>query len=161
MKTNGKKKTLILGLGNPILSDDGIGPWVARELEGRLDRPGVTVIETSMAGLSLLDLLSGYDRAIIVDAIQSSGGKPGQIYRLYPELLGTSCQAACLHRLDLPTALELGRRLGMALPQEIVLYAIEAADLSTFSEECTPEVKRAIPLCAQMILEELSREGDA
>jgi len=77
-------KTLILGLGNPILSDDGVGVGVAGELEGRLDQQEVTVVETSMAGLSLLDLLIGYDRVIIIDAIQTVGGKAGQIYRLDP-----------------------------------------------------------------------------
>ena len=70
-------KTLVLGLGNPILSDDGVGLRVARELENRLDQQEVTVVETSMAGLDLLDLLAGYDRAIIVDAIQTVGGKVG------------------------------------------------------------------------------------
>lgn len=77
-------KTLILGLGNPILSDDGVGLGVAEELEGRLDQQEVTVVETSMAGLSLRDLLIAYDRVIIIDAIQTVGGKAGQIYRLDP-----------------------------------------------------------------------------
>ncbi|GAH17016.1 unnamed protein product [marine sediment metagenome] len=71
-------KTLILGLGNPILSDDGVGFCVAGELRGRLSQQEVTVMETSMTGLSLLDLLAGYDRAIIIDAIQAVGGKAGQ-----------------------------------------------------------------------------------
>lgn len=79
------EKTLVLGLGNPILSDDGVGLRVAAGLEGRLGE-GVTVIEASLAGLDLLELLSGYDRAIIIDAIQTEGGQPGRIYRLDPGL---------------------------------------------------------------------------
>ncbi len=73
-------KTVVLGLGNPILTDDGVGLRVARELEGRLDQQEATVMETSLAGLNMLDLLAGYDRAIIIDAIQTIGGKAGQIY---------------------------------------------------------------------------------
>jgi len=73
-------KTLILGLGNLILSDDGVGPRVARELEGRLSQQEVTVMEPSMAGLSLL---AGYDRAIIIDAIQLEA--PSSPLHAYPE----------------------------------------------------------------------------
>jgi len=80
-------KTLILGLGNPILSDDSIGLRVAKELETRLNRPDVTVMEASVAGLDFLELLVGYDQAIIVDAIQTQGGKIGQVYQFEPEAL--------------------------------------------------------------------------
>ncbi len=72
----GIMKTIILGLGNPILSDDGVGNRVALELEDRVaERQDVAVMETSMSGLSLIDLLAGYDKAIIVDAIQTAGRK--------------------------------------------------------------------------------------
>ena len=150
-------KTLILGLGNPILSDDGVGFRVAAELRGRLSQQEVTVMETSMVGLSLLDLLSGYDRAIIIDAIQTVGGKAGQIYRLDSEVLDVTQHAAPAHNVNFATALELGNKLGLALPQQIVIFAIEVADAHTFSEECTPEVTRAIPACVEMIIQELSK----
>jgi len=69
---------LILGFGNPILSHDGVRNRISQELEGKLSqRQGVTVQETSMLGLSLIDLLAGYDKAIIVDAMQTAGGKAG------------------------------------------------------------------------------------
>jgi hydrogenase maturation protease len=154
-------KTLILGLGNPILSDDGVGHCVARELEGRLDRQGVSVQETSIAGLGLLDLLAGYDRAIIIDAIQTVGGEAGQIYRLDPEAFDATRHASSAHDVNFATALELGDKLGLALPQQIVVFAIEAADTSTFSEECTPEVRRAIPICVEMVVQELNGGPDA
>ncbi|HEX78127.1 MAG TPA: hydrogenase maturation protease [Dehalococcoidia bacterium] len=149
-------KTLILGLGNPILSDDSVGLRVARALEGRLNEQGVTVMETSVVGLGLLDLLTGYDRAIIIDAIQTVGGKAGQIYRLAPDAFHFTRHAAPPHDVNLATALELGSRLGLALPRQIVIFAIEVADASTFGEECTPEVMRAIPVCAEMVVEELN-----
>lgn len=151
-------KTLVLGLGNPILSDDGVGLRVAAELKGRLDQQETTVVETSMAGLSLLDTLAGYDRAIIIDAIQTVEGKPGQIYRLHPEVFNSTRHTASPHDVNFATALELGNRLGLALPQQIVIFAIEVADATTFSEECTPDVRRAIPICAKMIIRELNRD---
>lgn len=151
-------ETLVLGLGNPILSDDSVGLRVAEELEGGLDQPGVTFVATSTGGLGLLDLLSGYDKAIIIDAIQSVGGKVGQVYRLEPHELDTTWHAASPHDVNFATALELGKRLGLPLPGEIVIFAIEVADTSTFGEECTPEVKQAIPSCVEMIIQEL--DGD-
>ncbi|MFC2004914.1 hydrogenase maturation protease [Chloroflexota bacterium] len=154
-------KTLVLGLGNPILSDDGIGPQIAKELEGRLDQQEVTVAETSLAGLSLLDLLTGYDKAIIVDAIQTVGGKPGQIYQLDPEAFNATRHASSPHDINFATALEFGNRLGLALPQQIVIFAIEVHDASTFSEECTPKVREAIPVCVEMIIQELKGDHDA
>ncbi|MFC1927886.1 hydrogenase maturation protease, partial [Chloroflexota bacterium] len=66
-------KALVLGIGNPILSDDGVGIKVAREVEKNLNDPQITVSEASAAGLSLLDSILGYDRVIIVDAIQTKG----------------------------------------------------------------------------------------
>lgn len=156
MKKNGGMKTLVLGLGNPILCDDGVGCCVAKELEGRLDRREFTVMEASVGGLSLLDLLVGYDRAIIVDAIQTVGGKVGQIYQLDPEAFDVTRHAASPHDVNFATALEFGNKLNLALPQQIVIFAIEVADTGTFSEECTPEVKRVIPVCIEMIIQQLS-----
>jgi hydrogenase maturation protease len=147
-------KTLVLGLGNPILTDDGVGIRVAKELEHGLDHE-VTVLETSLAGIDVLELLAGYDRAIIIDAIQTVGGKAGQIYRLNPEAFGDTRHAASVHDVNFAMALELGKKLGLALPSRIDIFAIEAADTSRFSEECTPKVTEAIPLCVEMIVNEL------
>ena len=149
-------------MGNSLLSDDGVGLCVAAELKNRLKQSDITqsditVMETSVAGLSLLDLLVGYDRAIIVDAIQTVGGKAGQIYRLEPKAFDTALHTASAHGIDFTTALEFGKKLGLPLPQEIVIFAIEASNVSTFSEECTPEVTRAIPTCVEMVLRELKR----
>ena len=151
-------RTLILGLGNPILSDDSVGLRVARALEDRLNQPEITVMETSVAGLDFLDLLAGYDRAIIIDAIQTREGKVGQVYRLEPEALNTTRHAITSHDVDFATALELGNRLGLALPQQIIIFAIEVENVSSFSEECTPEVEGAIPVCVAMIIQELNGE---
>ena len=149
-------KTLILGLGNPILSDDGVGFRVAEELKGRLNKQVITVMEASAAGLDLLDLLAGYNRAIIIDAIKTKEGKVGQVYRLEPGEFETTQHAATPHDVNFATALELGKRLGLALPQQIIIFAIEVENVSSFSEECTPKVRDAIPVCVEMVIEELN-----
>jgi len=147
---------LVLGLGNPILSDDGVGIHVARELKGRLDQQEATVTETSMVGLGLLDLLVGYDRAVIIDAIQTVEGEAEQIYRLKPRAFDDTLCTSTPHDVNFATALELGNRLGLSLTQEIVIFAIQVEDVTTFSEKCTPKVAQVIPTVADMVIQELN-----
>jgi hydrogenase maturation protease len=150
-----KIKTLVLGLGNPILSDDGVGCRVADALKDRLKEPGIDVMEASIAGLDFLDLLTAYDRAIIIDAIQTDKGVPGQIYRLEPEILADTRHTGTPHDVNLATALELGKKLGLPLPKQITIFAIEVKDVTSFGEKCTLEVTKAIPTCANMVIQEL------
>ncbi len=149
-------KTLVSGLGNPFLSDDSVGLHVARALESRFNQPEITVTETSMAGLSLLDLLTGYDRVIIIDAIQTREGKVGQVYRLEPEALDATRHASTPHDVNFATALELGNRLGLALPQQITIFAVEVEDVATFGDTCTRRVEETIPVVADMVVQELN-----
>jgi len=148
-------KTLVLGLGNPILSDDGVGPRIAGELAGRLGGD-ITVMEASLAGLNLLDLLTGYDRAIIIDAIQTAGGRQGQTYWLDLEAFPATRHYCSTHDVNFTTALELGKRLGLHLPGRIDILAVEVADTDRFSEELTPQVAQAVPRCVAMIVDELA-----
>jgi len=149
-------KTLVLALGNPFLSDDSVGLHVARALEGRFNQPEITVMETCMAGLSLLDLLIGYDRVIIIDAIQTREGKVGQVYRLKPDALDATRHVSTPHDVNFATALELGNRLGLALPQQITIFAVEVEDIATFGERCTRRVEETIPVVADMVVQELN-----
>ncbi len=149
-------KTLILGLGNPYLSDDSAGLLVVRELEKRLSDPDVSLNETSLAGITLLDFIVGYDKVIIVDAIQSPGGEPGSVYHLTPEQFDTSCHTTSSHDIGVIAAIELGRRLELSMPQEIDIIAIEAGDVVTLREGCTPEVEKAIPIAADIIIKEIN-----
>jgi len=148
-------KTLVLGLGNPILSDDGVGIRVAHEVSNRLKNPRVTVSETSAAGLSLLDSIVGYDKVIIIDAIQTEKGQAGQIYRMKTEDFSLTKRLSSPHQVNLATALELGKMLGLAVPEKITVFAVEAKDITNFSERCTPEVEKAIPEVVRMVLEDL------
>jgi hydrogenase maturation protease len=152
-------KTIILGLGNPILSDDGIGCRVAAELKERIKKPDVKVVEAAIAGLELIDILTGYDRAIVIDAIQTEKGTPGNIYRFGPEALANTRHTGNPHSVNFATALELGKKLDIKMPQEIIFYAIEAEDVTSFSEECTPAVKKALPECVKMVMQELELES--
>lgn len=148
-------KTLILGIGNTALTDDGVGCKVAQRLEKRLrGRSNITVKETELSGLSLLDEIIGYERLIIIDAIQTSGGKPGAIYKLSPSDFKTG-RIAIIHDLGLVSTLELGRKLEMDMPREVIIFAIEAKDMVTFSEKLSPEVEEAVPKAVEVVLKEV------
>ena len=149
-------KTLVLGLGNSILSDDGVGIMVAQELGKKLSDPRVTVVETGEAGISLLDSVIGYEQVIIIDAIQTKEGKAGQIYRMGVQDFSFAKHLSSPHQINLVTALELGKMLNLAMPQKVTIFAVEAKDVTNFSEKCTPEVERAIPEAVKMVLEELN-----
>lgn len=150
-------KRLVVGLGNPILTDDGVGIYVVRELAARAPLPGVDLAEACVGGLRLLDTIAGYERVILVDAIQTRGGTPGEIHRLHPNDLKVSLHAGSTHDLSLPGALAFGRGIGMTLPDDnnLTIIAIEAEDVLTFCEECTRTVSESIPRAIEAVLAEL------
>jgi len=154
-RCKGDMKTLILGIGNTALTDDGVGCKVAQRLEKRLrGRSNITVKETAVSGLSLLDEITGYERLIIIDAIQTRGGKPGAIYKLSPSDFKTG-RMAIIHDLGLVSTLELGRKLEMDMPREVIIFAIEAKEMATFSERLSPEVEEAIPRVVEVVMKEV------
>jgi len=148
-------KTLILGLGNLLLRDDGVGNRAAQILENKISSSEVTVTETNTVGLGFLDYLPGHERVIIIDAIQTREGKVGQIHQLSLQDIATPGYSSQTHTISLTTALELGAKLGLALPREVIIFAIEVADVTTFGEELTPEVEKAIPKVIKLVLREL------
>jgi len=138
-------RSLILGLGNPILGDDSVGLRVAREVaRQRASDETLTIAEEERGGLALLEQMAGFDRVLVVDAIQT-GAPVGTLHCLGVESVPTQ-RTATAHGINLRMALALGRQCGLSLPadDEIVILGIEAADVLTFSEQLTPEVEQAI-----------------
>jgi len=149
------KKSIVVGLGNPILTDDGVGNKVAEILRDKVG-PEVEVVEASLAGFNLLDLLTGYDRAILVDAIQTKRGKVGDIYKLDKDDLAFSQRLASVHDINLYTAWQLGDQLGVKLPKKLIIFAVEVDDVLTFSEELTTKVAAVVPEVCELVLRELT-----
>jgi len=145
-------RTLILGFGNPILTDDAVGIRIAQELEEEF--PDLTVVATSEAGLSLLEQVTGYDRLVIIDSIKTGRGKAGELYKLGLEDLKPRSDFASFHGLDVATAFKLGEKLGYPMPGQVSIYAVEVKDNTTFGEKCTPEVEQSIPFIVRQIIKE-------
>jgi len=151
------EKTVIIGLGNPILSDDSVGIQIARNLLAKNLPGNIDIKESGVSGVYLLDLLTGYDKAIIVDSIKTNNGKIGSFYRLSLDDLFSKPTYVTIHKIDLNTALELGREIGLKVPDEIIIFAIEIGDNTTYCEKCSPEVERAIPEVEKSILSLLEK----
>ena len=149
-------RTLVVGLGNPILSDDGIGIRVAQAVSERIGSEEVEFLEASLGGLRLAEQLEGYDRVILIDAIQTRGGTPGAIYRLTLDDI-PSYNADGAHDASLKTALQLIRQQGGKTPDAVVVVAVEAVNMLDFGETLTPQVEAAIPAAVQAVLDELGK----
>ncbi len=152
-------KTLVIGLGNPFLTDDGVGVKVAQALAERLPaHPDLSVTEASVGGLRLMEMAVGYDRAILIDALYPPNNGVGTIHRMTLHDLAhisPTQHSASAHDTSLATALEMGRRMGFSLPEAWTVYAVEVANIEDFSESPTPEVARAIPRLVQTVIEEI------
>lgn len=139
------KPFLILCLGNEVLSDDAFGPTVAGILNAtQRDCEQVEVIFAPVAGFGLLDLLNGRSKVLLIDSIVTGGVPPGTLHFFPMGTLTPSRNLTTSHQMSLPTALELGRRLGYQMPEHIDVLAVEVADVTTLNESMTGPVKSAI-----------------
>ena len=142
--------TIVLGVGNPVLTDDAVGFRVARLIKEA--KPELTVIETAEAGLTLLELIDGYERVIIIDSVKTGHGRPGTLHQLTLDQINPAWNFCSTHGIDIKMAFELGRKLDYKLPTKLSIYGIEVEDITNFGEKCTEKVEQSIPDIAQEII---------
>jgi hydrogenase maturation protease len=148
-------KTLVLGLGNELLSDDGVGLLAIRQL--REEYTGqAELVESSLHGLALIDLFIGFDRTIIIDAIQTGKHQPGEIIQLSPADLDHVI-APSPHYSGMPEMLALAKELDLEFPKEIVIFAIEVIDPHTIGGGLTPLINEKLPNLVAMAKDQLAK----
>ena len=163
-------RVLIVGLGNPILGDDGVGWAVANEVKRALaadqsnselssgDEISVEEIEVdclAVGGLALMERMIETDHVILIDAL-TTGREPKGAIRTFPiEALPNHAlgHLGSAHDTSLPAAMSLGRAMGANLPKQVTVVAIEAEISLDFSEVLSPPVAAAVPLAVQTVLE--------
>ena len=149
-------KTLVLGIGNDILGDDGVGIHIAREAARRINAADVTVEETGAAGLSLLERIRGYDRLIIADAILTENTEVGKIHCLTLKDLAKTNGSITPHDAALRTTLEIGNSLFPGeMPQDVIVFAVQTNNVEIISSDMTPAVRAAVPKVVKMIMAEI------
>jgi hydrogenase maturation protease len=157
-------RTVVLGLGNPVLCDDGVGLAVVSALRRLLKEtpiPGVDVLASTRAGFELIDLLRDYRRAVLVDCVTMPDPQPGRVRRLALDDVAGSSRLINVHELSVGVAFRLAGRMGIAMPTEVEILAVEAADTCTIVETLTPAVEAAVGPLAREIYEDLQRRAPA
>jgi hydrogenase maturation protease len=151
-------KILIVGLGNPILGDDGVGWEVAEQIRRQVQDPGVDIECLAVGGLRLMEFMIGYDQAIVIDSLTSweypVGRVTGFLLEDMPDL--TAGHTTSAHDTSLQTALEMGRRMGFDLPEQVNVIGIEAHQVYDFSETLTEPVQAAVPVAVERVLDLLA-----
>jgi hydrogenase maturation protease len=154
-------KTIIVGLGNPLLGDDGVGWKVAEEVKRHLVKyPDVVMECYSLSGLSLMEQLIGYQRVILIDSLNTGRHAQGEVVIFTLDMLEdlTYGHSASAHDASLKTALAVGRSMGEQLPadKDIHVVAVEARHVYDFSEELSPEVAASVPVAVQKVFDLLT-----
>ncbi|MGB9886243.1 MAG: HyaD/HybD family hydrogenase maturation endopeptidase [Moorellales bacterium] len=151
-------KITVIGLGNLLLGDEGVGIHALRELSRLEDwPPGVEFVDAGTAGLDLLPFFDGAELVIIIDCIKAEG-TPGAVYRFPLEVLENSSPNAgaeimSLHDLDLNYVLRLLRVLGRA-PTRVVIYGVEPKEIA-WGLELSTTVAQALPRLVEAVRQEI------
>lgn len=136
-----KSKALVLGIGNDILKDDGIGPRLAQDLGKNWPIPGVEYQTTTLGGLEIVEQINGYNPVVFIDAIKTRDGIPGDVYEFTPEDFKETLHLTNLHDVSFLTALELGKTLKFDIPSQIHIFAVEIVEDMEFGEQFTPPLQ--------------------
>ena len=149
---------LVVGLGNPILGDDGVGWRVVEHVEAEFKAEGQKSREIefeyySLGGLSLMERMEGYRDVIVVDSLLTGKKPNGTIYSIPLSSLPDFSygHTTAIHDASLAIALEVGRQMGMVLPDDVWIVAVEAEFVYDFSEELSPEVEQAVPTAVKLV----------
>jgi hydrogenase maturation protease len=151
---NGERfmRTLVLGLGNPILSDDAVGLHVASAVSERLGPDSAIEVDTDCwGGLRLMERLVGYERAVIIDAICTGDYPAGTVLLLGVDDVPTE-HSGSAHDVNLPTALKLAATMGLVMPQQITIIAVAAQNVLELGEALSPAVAAAVPAAVERVL---------
>lgn len=148
---------LVLGIGNPLRGDDGVGPRVVKELARRGLPEGVTALDVGTRGLDLLQVLEGWERVVVVDAVDF-GQEPGQFVRFTPDQaeLARTADHFSLHHAGLSEVLALASALGWTLPG-LVIFGVQPAEIG-WREGLSLAVETALSALTDAVMREIEEK---
>ena len=152
------KPILLVGLGNPIMGDDGVGTFVIRALKEKIpQRTGLEFKELSVGGIRLIEEMLGYDTVFIIDSIASKDTS-GQIHEFSPEQFKGSQYESSPHTTNFATALDFYKKLQPSrIPRSIRIFTIDINSDFTFSATLSPEVHAAALRLTEQIVREIDQ----
>ena len=151
MATKQQNNVLILGIGNLLLSDEGVGVHAVRCLAQRELPPGVEVLDGGTSGADLVDHLDGRTKVVVIDAA-SGDGPPGTVYRCEARELIEQEGSLSLHEFGLADSLHMAERLGCA-PQRVIVLGVQPATMEP-GLDLSPEVAAVLPGIIRLALAE-------
>jgi len=144
---NSNKPVLVLGVGNEILMDDGIGPKIVNRLASEYPSERFDYRTATLGGLELVELIQGYKKVIFIDAIKTGQGQVGDLYFFTHKDFEETLHLSNLHDISFLQALSLAEQVNLSIPAEIQIIAIEIKEDRIFGEDFTPELqKRFLPI---------------
>lgn len=149
------KPILVLGVGNTLLKDEGVGVLVARRLQEMNLPENVEVLEGGVLGFDLLDHMEEREKIVVIDAVDG-GDAPGTVYRLTRKEIdegNTTCMTS-LHEVDLPHVFSTADMMGVEI-EPMILIGIQPKVIDMGYDELTPEVEAAIPEAIELVLKEI------
>jgi hydrogenase maturation protease len=150
------KENLILYIGNPIVQNDQIGLIVGQRV-GQLyaARPDVEVREFMGSPLDLIGEIEGYRSVVLIDSVVTGTEALGTVRLYREEELLAQRGDVYPHGMNLPEAVALARRLGLAIPRGISLIGIEVGPIGRFADAPSPELTEAVEKIYRDVLKEL------
>jgi len=146
------RKVLILGIGNLLRSDDGLGVHIIRYIEeaGAVLPDGIELLDGGTAGFDLMGLIENYDKIVIVDALKANDA-PGSIYRFTPDHAVETRSRFSLHEVGIMEVIRLLRLMNHK--PEIEFVGIVPENISDFDINISPAVRESIPRAVEVILD--------
>jgi len=153
-------RRLVLGLGNPIMADDGIGIHVTRMIQAKLpQRPDIVFKELGVSGIRLVEEMLGFDQAILIDSHTGKEPEIGRIRKLTPADFVDTIHPGAPHGTNFASAIELYKTLNPEkIPTSIEIYTIDIASEISFGEELSPAVEKAGEQLANLLVRELATQ---
>ena len=154
-----REKVLVLGAGNTVMADEGIGPVALASLHEQFDfPPEVELLDVATTGLAMLSYLKGYDHLIVLDAAQDSGHGPGTVIFYTPEDLAAQQVMHSAHDQRLTDVLRAAAFTGIEL-KSVVVVGVQIARLAEFVLELSEPVAAAVPIACAAALHCLRNLG--
>ncbi|HPD31508.1 MAG TPA: HyaD/HybD family hydrogenase maturation endopeptidase [Phycisphaerae bacterium] len=146
---------LVLGIGNILLRDEGVGVRLIEAMRGMALPPGVELVDGGTAGADLLDIISNRRKVFVIDAVDA-GLEPGAILRLHVEDLASAGRPlVSLHEIALTEALAAAQIIG-SMPDEVIIWGVQPKSVSP-DDTLSEEVASAMPQLIERIIAELAR----
>jgi hydrogenase maturation protease len=147
-----KSNILILGMGNDILMDDGVGIKITKVLEKKFPYPNIVYDTLSLGGLEIIEYIKDFKTVIIIDAMKTLNGIPGTVYQFAPEDFKETTHLSNVHDVSFLTALKLAKKLDIEITKDIRIIAVEIIEDMVFSDDFTPQIQEKYT----QILEEIT-----